>query len=62
MEPSYQCIVELERRHLVLDEAIALARTHPGLLRLEPWEIGAIEERKFQISAQIEQLLTSTDR
>lgn len=58
MEALYQRIVELERRHLVLDEIITTARTYPSLLNLEPWEVGELEERKFRISEQIERMLT----
>jgi len=58
MEPTYRRIVELERRHLLLDDMLSTARAFPDLLGLEPWEIGAIEERKFQIASQIERLLS----
>ena len=47
----------MERRHLIFDEALAMARNYPALLGLEPWEIGELEEKKFQISEQIERML-----
>jgi hypothetical protein len=58
MDPRYRRILELERRHFILDDMLSTARALPDLLGLEPWEIGAIEERRFQLSAEIERLLS----
>ena len=57
MASAYQNIIELERRHLIIDEALEMARKYPSVLSLEGHEIGALEEQKFQLASKIERLL-----